>query len=501
MIVPGFCGPSYRLVTPNAECDRQINLYSEVIEQGPRQGQLRMRNIPGPRLYSTIPGGGPIRGMFANEFACWVVSAGGLWQIFQNTTHGVPNIPPPLYVGPLANGTNPAIIVSNSFQLAIASAGQAFINPGPGIVIPIIDSEGQPVNAATMAFMDQYFIAGIQNTNLVRISNLAPNGGFWDPGDVAEKESYSDNIIRVWVDQPGGEYLWLFGSDTIEVWTDTGGLFPFQRIQSMVFSIGCDSAWSVAGVAGMRFWTWRGRVYMASGFQPQRISDYGVEQAISTYSRDDQLNSEGFAWVDGGHTFYAVSYPTAGRTWVYDASLNMWHERLYYSNGEWGRYRPRVLANAFGENLVGDYANGNIYALDPTVYTDAMGAPLRRTRICPYITDQEKNRRYNRFTVDVDTGVGLSVPGPPPGVSPVNFSGSWDPQLQFRYSWNRGKNWSNYQQQSMGRIGQNDTRVFFPQCGSSYVGMTFETTVTDPVPTNFNAAYVDISPGTMENRP
>jgi hypothetical protein len=484
-LIPGAMGPAYRLQSPNVSCDRSINLVTEVIEQGPRQGQLRMKQIPGLRLYATIPGGGPIRGIFSNEFACWVVSGGQLWQIFQN------NAPLPQLQGNVANGTNPAIFAKSGPQLMIASAGLAFINTGPGVVTPVHDNTGQPVQAATIAFMDQYFIAGIQNTNLVQISNLA-DGNIWDPADVAAKEAYSDNIIRVWVDQPGGEYLWLFGSDTIEVWTDTGGLFPFQRIQSMVFSIGCDSAWSVAGIAGQRFWTWRGRVYMASGFQPQRISDYGVEYAISTYSRDDQLNSEGFAWVEGGHTFYAISYPTAGRTWVYDASINMWHERLYYSNGQYGRYRPRVLANAFGETLVGDYLNGNIYAMDPNVYTDALGAPLRRQRIFPYITDQEKNQRYNRLTVDIDTGVGLSVPSNQLG---------YDPQLIMRYSWDRGKNWSNEQQQPIGKIGADDTRFFFPQLSSSRIGMTFELTITDPVPSYFNAAYIDISAGTLASRP
>lgn len=486
-----FCGPNYRLDTPNAAPDRTINMYCEPIEKGPRAGKLRMRGIPGLRLFKSV-GTGPIRCLWSNASSCYAVSGSQLWEVFSDAT-------PNKLIGNIAPGTNPAIIQSNGFQLAISSGGQGFITAtdpsGNPIVIPIVGTDGAPVNIATLAFIDNYFIGAIQNSRQVRISNLAPNGGVWDPGDAATKEGYSDNIIRCYSDSPAGSYLWLFGEDSLEIWTDTGGLFPFSRIPSMLIPIGCDSAWSVAGVSGFRAWLWHNVIWGCTGTSPARISDFGIERVIESLSEDDQDNSEAFAFEDRGHIWYVISFPISGITFAYDVTTQFWYEWRYFSNGAYGRYRPRVFTRVFGMNLVGDYATANIYQLDPLCYVDAppiqtpdaAGVPLRRERICSYITEQEKNFRYNRLTLDMDTGIGLVGAEGVPGV---------DPMISMQYSPNRGKNWSTPRQSTLGEQGDNQRRIFWTQLGSSRIGMTFSAVITDPVPTSINGAYIDLSPGT-----
>jgi hypothetical protein len=460
---------------------------------------MRQRGIPGLSLFKQV-GTGPIRAIWSNEFACYVVSGGQLFQIFNDgNTTGTTNV----LAGPVANSVAPAIIRSNGFQLAISSGGQAFIAAGgTSGVVPIIDTQGQPVTAVAMAFMDQYFITSIPNSNIFRISNLGPNGQIWDPGDEAEKEAYSDDIVCTWVDQPGGEYLWLFGSETSEVWTDTAGLFPFGRLPSCVFPIGCDSSWSVAGAAGFRSWLWRGTVYGCYGLNPpQRISDDGVEEALKTYSLLDQESAEAFSWIDGTHVFYALSFPFSGACWVYDWSTSLWHERAYFYNGQYSRYRPRVHAYAFGMHLVGDYATGTVYQMAETNYWDAppiatpAGAPvpLLRRRVAPYISDSMKNDRYNRLTLDMDTGIGLEVASGQPG---------FNPKVLMRYSNDRGKTWSSNRVAVLGEIGDDSRRVFWTQLGASRIGFTADVSITDPVPFSVNAAFLDIGPGTSPgNRP
>jgi len=477
---PLFTAPSYKLETPNAECSDLINYYLEAVEQGPRAGRMRLRQIPGLRVFKQLPQH-PIRALWSNAFDLFAIAGGRLWQIFADNT-------PNLDLGNVPVGTNPAIIASNGFQLAIASAGRAYISPGGGTpAVPIVDTTGADVNAASIAFIDQYFIAAIQNSKLVQISGLAPNGGTWDPGDAAIKEGYSDNIVRVWVDQPGGELVWLFGEETYEVWQDTGGLFPFSRVAGAVYPIGCDSAWAVAGLLGFRFWPWRGSIYGASGILAQRVSDYGVEQAIKSYSLYDQQNAEAFCYVEGGHLFYVISYPQAGATWAYDNTTKSWAKRLYWNNNQWGRYRPRVYAKAFGMHIVGDYETGTLYVMDPTVFTDANGVPLRRDHVAPYITNGMKNVRYDRFTPDIDTGVGLSV-----GQNGLG----WDPQIGARFSFDRGKTWTNWRNQSLGKVGETLRRPFFTQVGSSRIGLTVHHSITDPIDASINGADIDLSPGT-----
>lgn len=479
--LPNFAGPSYRIAGVFA--DRSINLYSQQIEQGPRAGSLWLKNIPGPRPFANV-GVGPIRGMWSNIATSYIVSGGTVFQLNADGTK--------LSIGQLANDVTPVTIASNGFQLAFASAGQAFIAPGGGAgVRPLVDTTGAPVLLKTIAFIDQYFVGNIPNTKTVRISNLAPDGGVWDPGDEALKESYSDNIQRTWVDYPGGEYIFLIGDETMEVWIDTGALFPFQRVQGVVFPIGTDSAWSVAGAGGFRAWLWRGVVYGCQGFQPQRISDYGVEAAIKTYSTADCQSAEGFAWIDGGHIFYALSFPISGATWVYDLSTQMWHERLYYFNGAWGRYRPRMTCYAYGLQLVGDYATNQIYSLDPTYFYDANNQLLRRQRITPYIVDGMKNDRIDKLRVEMETGIGLNVP--------PNQLG-YNPQLTLRYSNDRGQTWSNEVQRTAGKAGDTLRRVEYAPLGANRVGFVSELTFSDPCPSNFLNCYIEISPSTYPQR-
>lgn len=479
---PQFAGPDYVLESPSASLSELINFYLEQLEEGIRKGQFRMRQIPGLLYYKTVDPG-PIRALWAGIDRLFVVSGGGLWEVFQNQAT------PAVSFGSVGNGPTPAIIQANGAQLAISSAGLGYISNG-GPCLPILLSDGTPLEASSMAFLDQYFIAGVINTNQVRISALA-DGNIWPVDDVAEKEAYADHIVRVWVDQPGGELLWLFGNDTYEVWQNTGGLFPFQRIPAAVFSVGCDSPYSVAGGQGLRFWLWHGVIYGASGLPPQRVSDFGVEQAIKGYSYFDQTNAEAFFYIEGGHLFYAISFIEAGVTWVYDHSIKSWAKRALWKNNQWQRYRPRVYAKQWGKHYVGDYASGTIWIMDPNTYTDAEALPLRRDRIAPYLTDNMNNQRYNRLTLDMDTGVGINVDSTALG---------YDPQVGMRYSVDRGKTWSDWRQQSAGKIGETLRRVFWTQMGSSRIGITVQVSMDAPVGCTINTAYLEVGKGIMSGK-
>ena len=483
-----FTSPAYKLESPNIASSQMINLYCEVVEKGPRTGKLRIRGIPGMKTLGTLPDS-PVRGLLSVDGGnrLFAVAGSTVYEVFSNGTYQQAT-------GTINVNSQPVTIADNGFQFAIASGGLLYMvngtTPGAPSAISLVsfnDGSG-PVQAGTVDFLDQYFIVNQVNTKEIFISNLAPAGSVWDPGDTAYKEGYSDNIARVFCDN---EQLWLFGFETTEVWTDTGNLFPFGRIQGAVLKFGCSAPYSVAGAIGYRFWLWRGAVYAAYGLNPDRISDYGVEQAIGSYG--DTSNAEGWCYVDGGHLFYVLSFPTVGQTWVFDTAtapgpvgpvpVKAWHQRMYWNNGQYQQYRGRCHAFAFNQDIVGDPVNGNLYILDKGTYTDAGGVALRRQRICPYITENMRKMRYDRLVLDMDTGVGLSVP-------PATLG--FDPQVIMRYSTNRGKTWGDELQTSMGQIGYDNQRVAFRQLGSSYIGHTFDVVVTDPVPVAFNTAYLQV---------
>ena len=482
MIWDDFTSPAYKLETTNAASSVMRNLYCETIEKGERKGKNRIVGIPGLKTFATLAGG-PMRALLSIDSGnrLFAIAGGTVYEVFANGTSQA-------LVGAIAMDSHPALMSTNGFQIAISSGGYLYLANGgspAGTVQPITflaADGGGAVQAGTLTFMDQYFIVDQINSKTIFISNLAPNGNLWDPGDTAQKEGYSDNIARVYCTN---EQLWLFGFDTTEVWQDTGALFPFQRIQGALMSIGCTAPYSVASYLGILFWFWNGSVYYSPSLTPQRISDYGVEQAIKSYG--NVADAEGYCYTSGGHIFYVLTFPSVGRTWVYDLSLQAWHERLFWQNGQWQQYRARVYARAFNMDLVGDPLTGTIYQMDRLTYTDAGGVPLRRERVCPYIQEEEKMLRHNRLTVDVDTGVGLSVAADQPG---------YDPQMIMRYSDDRGKTWSNERQASMGMLGMDKTRVIYRQNGSSRLGKAYEIVVSDPVPVSINGAYLEL--GTRE---
>lgn len=467
-----FCSPAYKLESPNAASSVMRNWYLETIEKGPRAGKMRMRPTPGLRAFATLPDA-PVRGLLRIDGGNRLFAVGGstVYEVFRNGTVQA-------LIGAIANSTRPAIMTTNGFQLAVASGGFGYLVSGgnPGTVEPIAYStDGSPVRAATIDFLKQFFVAALLDSKTVTSSRPAPDGGTWD-GEAAVKEGYPDNIARVYA---SNQQLWLYGFDSSEPWVGNPavGGFPFAS-QGVVLEFGTNAPYSVAGVMGTRFWLWRGAVWAADGMNAQKVSDDGVERAIEEYGNTD--DAEGFCQLEGGHLFYFLSFPSANRTWVYDVSTKAWHERLYFLNGQYSRFRGRVYANAFNRHLVGDYQTGVIYEMSQSLYTDN-GVAVRRQRICPYITDRNQNLRYDALEVDMDTGIGLSVPSDQPGA---------DPQIFMRYSDDRGKTWGNELQEPIGKIGESFQRVIFRQLGSSYIGKVFDLVVTDPCATAINTAYI-----------
>lgn len=129
--------------------------------------------------------------------------------------------------------------------------------------------------------------------------------------------------------------------------------------------------------------------------------------------------------------FYVLSFPTADRTWVYDIANQLWHERTWNdSNGNEHRHRSNVFAFAYGSYVVGDWQNGNLYALDQNNFTDN-GAPITRVRSSPHVLNELKRVIYRKVIVDMQTGAQTDPNGAPP-------------MLSLRWSDDRGASWSNY---------------------------------------------------------
>jgi hypothetical protein len=160
----------------------------------------------------------------------------------------------------------------------------------------------------------------------------------------------------------------------------------------------------------------------------------------------------------------------------------MWHERVYLNFWSLERDRADCHAIGYGENVVGDYQNGNLYALDQNYYTDN-GTSIKRLRAAPHFSQDMVFIRHNSFQLDMEVGVGLD--GTTQGT---------DPKVILRWSDDGGHSWSNEHWLDAGKIGKTKTRLKKRRLGMAR-DRVYEISITDPVKTVIIGAEIEVEQG------
>jgi hypothetical protein len=281
------------------------------------------------------------------------------------------------------------------------------------------------VDGVTGGFLDGYFIVNrVASADPAlqaqgRTFNIsAPfDGTLWDPLDFGVKEGYSDYINSILCDH---EELILFGKETIEVWTNIGSTldasgiasFPFQRMQGAFMHEGSVSIYAPCSVG--QFTCWLGGspngqtvAYRALAFTPERISTHAQEESWNApdFKVSDAVS---YSYLDGGHLFWVINFWQQQKTWVYDMTEGLWHERAGYSAGAFQRYQPWFHAfipewGQGGKHIVGDPATGKLYEQSLNFYSDD-GAPIQYLRAFPHLLNENKNTFHHRFEAYMETG-------------------------------------------------------------------------------------------------
>jgi hypothetical protein len=284
--------------------------------------------------------------------------------------------------------------------------------------------------------------------------------------------------------------LWVFGTDSVEVWYDSGATdFPLQRIQGAFNEIGCVAAFSIAKLDNGLFWLGtdargQGIVYRANGYTGVRVSTHAIEYAIAQYG--NIADAIAYTYQQEGHAFYVLTFPTGNATWVYDVSTQVWHERAGFANGDFMRHRSNCQCNFGGNIVVGDFESGNIYRFDLDVYADNGGIQkwLRSWRALPTGQNNLKRTAHHSLQLDCETGVGLN-----------DGQGS-DPQVMLRWSDDGGHTWSNEHWSPVGKIGAYGHRTFWRRLGMTLKlrDRVYELSGTDPNKIAIMGAELILSP-------
>jgi len=265
----------------------------------------------------------------------------------------------------------------------------------------------------------------------------------FDPLDIATKSSSADPIVEVAAIHG---VLWLIGQLTSEIWAPSGAAdFYFQRIPGAVIDHGSAAPYSLSQQDVALFWLSQDRqghgiVVRGQDTSIQRISTNAIEQEIQTYTTIS--DAIGFCHQVEGHSFFVLVFPSADVTWVYDLSTGQWHRRASIDgNGVLHRWRANCFAFAYGMNLVGDYQNGKLYALDSTFFTDD-GTAIPRIVSFPHMAEGGRRCMYNQFQAKMMVGQ-------------IDNTETDDPPLAaLRFSDDAGQTYSNAVTQSIGASGQ-----------------------------------------------
>lgn len=504
-----FVGGEDTSANPYQDRQQLINWYVEVSPSKAAKEVKSLLGCPGLIQVAAAPGGGapgfsslmtewpqpstvtnlPVRGAWvlpgSNQGLVVMANACYLVTIVSAGSTTVPGVLSLTQVGTLNTNAGPVCIRDNGV------VGTAVLVDGPNgyyygynsasaIGLGIFQKITDPafLGANTVAFIDGWWIFNQPGTQTFYTNgqpySLAFNGSYF-----ALKDASSDQLMGVIESK---EELWLPGEKTTEIWYDAGGqYFPFQRLVATMLQVGCKATGSLARLSteGQDGLIWFGRsdrgeniVVRTSGFAYEVVSTPAISDEIAKYvTTSDAI---GYTYQEDTHEFYVLTFPSADRTWVYDASLPpdlAWHQRLSYDPyaQAFHRHRSNCFMNFAGMRVVGDYQNGALYQMTRASYTDA-GWPLLARRRSPHIWNAESRERVFMAALQVDFAPGKG-----------NSSGlGAAPAARLRISRDGGTTFGQQWSAAMGAIGQTLNRTIWRRLGFGRDNV-LELEVIDPV--------------------
>jgi len=465
-----FLGGQHKGFSPNQNTQETVNMFLEV--DSSEENKLTLYRVDGKKDFIELPKS-PIYNMAEFRGVLYVVAGDSIYKIIETVGGYTYSL-----IGSADLTLNVTIAANNAGQLCFNSSytQKAYVlDTNTDTLTQISDPAfyGSP----RVDYLDGYGVFVKPNSQQFYISALNDFSSF-DALDFASDEADPDNLVTFIVDH---RELILFGERTTTVWFNNGGAdFPLSRRDGAEMEAGCAAALSVAKLDNTVFFLGRnvyghGLVYRLNQYVPQIVSNRGIEQMINTFARIDDAIA--YAYQKNGHSFYVLTFPTANKTLVYDASIQdpdmAWSVRETYNLG---RDRAICHAFAFNKHLVGDYSSGKIFELDENTHTDG-GLPIVWSRTSTHIISDYKRIRHKEVVLNFQTGVGLE-------------DGS-DPLIYLTYSDDGGHGYITPREASLGVIGQRKNRVMFSRLGQSR-DRVYKVFGSAPVKTVFISGFIEL---------
>lgn len=463
-------GPSYHLKDWSIDCQRTLNLYPQAVESGtapqvsallPTEGLTKLYEFVGESQQYAAQ----VRGLYALNDRVLVVVSMRLVVIQDGVWRDIGYMRGLDKVTFATNGLDVVMTGNDEYGFSlhvynIEDDTLTEINANPN------DENNPFFGASSVTFLDSRFIWTVPNSGQIQWSDLLSTNT--TALSYATAEAKADDLVRV---VAIGGMLWLIGSKTVEVWISTGSPdLPFQRQSGAFMPTGCLAKDSISEFGSSLIWLSQtefgaNQIVMTQGFQTIRISNHALESELGRYEK----LTDAYAWSyqREGHAFYVISFPTDRKTWCYDASTQMWHERSFYNVDNSSHEHHRGNCHCFfnGQHLVGDRENPIIYLLDKDAELDDE-SPIIRERTTPCVSPQGSRMIFDEVELICQTGQDNNT----------------KPTVMLDWSDDRGKTWSNDRvveiAKDIGAIGEYEKRVMFRRLGQSF-GRVFRVRMTD----------------------
>ena len=465
-----------------ADAQKCVNLYAE---KNPDDSPFpeTYYPTPGTPIWDTAPVAGEVR-------AQYTASNGNLYIVVDDTAYYV-NAGVWTVLGTLTTSSGLVSIKDNTL-VAVIVDGTSF-----AFCIKLSDNSWNSVSATNfyacdvVDYLDTYLIFNRKGTNqfFFSLSNadyaMFVGGTAFDPLDIAAKTGGNDNIVGLKVMH---RELWLLGEWTSEVWFDAGAQdFAFQAMPGAFVEHGCTAVGSIAKYdLGIYFLgqdsSGANVVFEGSQYRVRTVSTKAIDREIATYT--NTADALGFTYLQEGHVFYVLIFPSANVTWVYDIQEERWHRRCWSdTNGILNRWRANCFTTYQGKLLVGDFENGNVYYLDLNTYLDSYdgstGDPIIRVRSFPHITEENDRMIHKNLILAMEVGNKMST------------ATNDNDYVSLRWSDNAGKSYGEAVLQTLGETGNYIASMQWNRLGLAR-DRVYEVSWSAPVKTSIQGAYLEV---------
>lgn len=425
--------------------------------------QQRAVTAPGLRSYATF-GNGSVRGIYNCNDVLFVVVGN---QLFRLSNQGVPSL-----IGVIPGVQRVRFAhnqITGGSELIIVNGYSGYIYNTVTQVLSKITGGSFP-GSMDVVFIDNYFVHIEPQRRFAFSSGLA-NGNSYSDLDRFTSEVKPDLLVGMI--ETNNELL-LFSETSAEFFENTGAANQPFRSKRIYMNRGCAGRDTINLTDNTVFWLGDdGVFYRLDAYSPIRISTRPIEEAIRGLNWAQAFS---FVWNDSGHSVVYWTFPD-GLTFGYDAATRMWHRR---SSKGLDRWRVNCMATWSDRWFAGDFQRGQVWEIDWDHQLEG-DQEIERDMSAPVVRDNQNRVIMPRLEVIMDVGN-----HPDGGQAGDHF-------LRMQYSDDGGYNWSNWEQETIGAVGEYGTRVVFTRLGS-FRNRVVRVRCTSPIRCDILGAVVALQP-------